>query len=552
MNSQIKRALLVLIVLLNSITLGCDKSDDENADFQLEITWDTCSLYYGANDGRAECAAVQMPLFYDRDDERTIPVYVKRLRAPEQTTGQLWLLHGGPGASGVEDFGHWMDELSTLTSGLDIYTLDHRGVGQSDRLGCPEQEDPSSEWGTTVSDNEIAACIEYMNNHWGDALNGFTTTAAARDVGELINHLKTEGQQIYIWGGSYGSYLAHRYMQQFPAQADGVILEGIAPADSSFADYDYYFNLNAQKLLDHCGRDDRCSSKLGADPWQVVADLLDLFEAGHCQELNLNRSQLKVVLAGMLFYEGIRELIPALVYRLRRCNQNDQEVYEHLYEMMYGQGGVWGYGPPASSTLLGYHIALSELWDNDDPPSLAEVQARFEAAYIALGTSVRFGKIYDLWPLYQRDTYDDTFAYYDGPLLMLQGGYDPATPIEKAAIVQSIFHQDNQTFVLFPYAAHNINSGTPVYGGGLDCGYQIFLDFLVNPGQELDLNCMEQLKPIDFDGDPNWAYYLMGTTDVWGDGDTRATEKDTDRSPEPSRESLNINSHRFIPHPLTF
>ncbi len=43
---------------------------------------------------------------------------------------------------------------------------------------------------------------------------------------------------MLIWGGSGGTYWAQRYLQVYPDQADGVVLEGIAGPQSSLATQD--------------------------------------------------------------------------------------------------------------------------------------------------------------------------------------------------------------------------------------------------------------------------------------------------------------------------
>ena len=64
--------------------------------------WEPCSLHEGEDDGRAECATLELPLFWnDQDDGRTLGIRAKRLRAKGESEAQLWLLAGGPGQSGT-------------------------------------------------------------------------------------------------------------------------------------------------------------------------------------------------------------------------------------------------------------------------------------------------------------------------------------------------------------------------------------------------------------------------------------------------------------------
>jgi pimeloyl-ACP methyl ester carboxylesterase len=505
-----RRALLIGATML--LAAGC--ADDG----QPQLRWFPCSLYTNQDDGRAECAEARQPLFYDQAGGETTPVYVKRLRSQGASTRQLWLLHGGPGPSGVDDFGPWMDFLADLRSDLDVYTLDHRGAGRSNRLGCPEQEALGSDGGSGITDAEMDACIAYLRTAWGRSLEGITVTASARDVGELITLTRKAGQRVFVLGTSYGTYLAHRYMQLFPQQADGVILEAVTAPNASSVTYDHNFDLNARKLFDHCSQDARCSSKLGPDPWSVAGAVGRRLAEGHCAELGMTASLYRRLLAAMVQVSWGRGLAPAIVYRLGRCHADDVEALRHLLDALVAPDT----GTTGRSALLGYHITLSELWDNDDPPSLEELQAATARTTVSHELGPRYGALYDHWPRYPRDQYDDAFAAYGGPLLMLQGSFDPATPIEEAAVMQSAFNGPLQSFVVFPQAAHDVLGSTPAYGGDRDCGYEILLAFLDDPNRVPDSDCTRHLDAIDFDGEPQDVEYLFGTTDTWGDGDLPA------------------------------
>jgi alpha-beta hydrolase superfamily lysophospholipase len=80
-----------------------------------------------------------MPLDWSAPGGPAIPVFVSRARAFGVGRGDLWLVQGGPGAS-ADVFGEFVDELRAMVPGFDIYTIEHRGVGESARLGCPERE----------------------------------------------------------------------------------------------------------------------------------------------------------------------------------------------------------------------------------------------------------------------------------------------------------------------------------------------------------------------------------------------------------------------------
>ncbi len=106
---------------------------------QSSIDWSSCPLSDDDDPGDAECATVELPRFHDRSDGESIEIALKRSLQgsdPEGTIRQLWFLNGRPGDSGVEALGRLVSILAGLP--IDIYTLDHRGVGGSEVLECPE------------------------------------------------------------------------------------------------------------------------------------------------------------------------------------------------------------------------------------------------------------------------------------------------------------------------------------------------------------------------------------------------------------------------------
>jgi hypothetical protein len=124
-----------------------------------------------------------------------------------------------------------------------------------------------------------------------------------------------------------------------------------------------------------------------------------------------------------------------------------------------------------------------------------------------------------LWPKYEDLTWDDKWAETDVPMLMLQGVLDPATGYDRAVAVGEHFDGPHQTFVAFPTAPHNVSSGTPVSDDpeATHCGRQLFIDFLKDPTADLDLSCVGQVLPNDFEGDPALADLVFGTEHLWED-----------------------------------
>jgi pimeloyl-ACP methyl ester carboxylesterase len=533
------------LTLCSAIALGCDVSvepepepmggaggapepggggngGDAGAPPTSGIEWDECPLYVDQPDGpKAECAWIDVPLRWEEATGPTIGIFVQRLRGTaDNVRGQLWLLEGGPGGSGA-DFDSFMEAMQDLDPTLDLYAVDHRGVGRSARLSCPQQESPASEWGTSVAPEEAAACRDALIETWGEDLAEFTSTAAARDLARLIEVTAEPSKDVFVYGVSYGTYWAHRYLQIAPDQATAVILDSIAPPGESFVAYDADFDQVAQDFMALCGADALCSEKIGSDPWAALVDLSTALQGGHCPELTANwgldASTLPVVLASLLMSSVARTYMPAVVYRYARCEPGDVAAIDKLLTVFFGGPQETSYYDELSSDALFYNVALSELWPNaPEHPSPEDIDLIEAGLQVTTGLSPRVTAVQDLWPAYPDDVFVDQWAETSIPILMMNGDLDPQTPIWVAAPAGEQLNAANQQFVLVPRSAHCVAVSTPVaQPGDQPCGLSLMLSFLGDPNATVDQSCIATIPVESFTGVAENNLYVFGTTDLW-------------------------------------
>ena len=517
------------------------------------VHWVACPLYVDQPNGlQAECATIDVPLRWSEPDGPTIGIFVQRLKGlAAERRGQLWLLEGGPGGSGA-DFDGFMEQFRTLDPTLDLYAVDHRGVGRSARLSCPDQEGEASAGGFNITDAEWPACIAALQAEWGPDLAEFPTTAAARDVGRLLEVTREPGKQSFVYGVSYGTYWAHRYLQLFPSQATAVVLDSIAPPGEDFTHYDVDYNAVGQDLMDVCAADALCSSKLGADPWAALGHLFDLLDQGHCpaltQTLGFDRMYLRYSLGVLLMSVDTRAFIPAVAYRFERCDDADVAAITQLSSVLFGQQQLTYYDTLMSTALFN-NVAISELWPESAPP-LAEFLAEVDGLFASIDLSPRVAALQDAWPRYPDDAYVGQWATTDLPLLMMNGDLDPQTPIWVGSQADPHFNGANQRFYTIPRAAHCTIAQSPVStAGAQDCGMQLLLGFLADPLVAPDDSCLADLAPVDFTGNAAYSQYLFGTADMWDDATARAPKGEG--SPPPSlQRSLRSVRPWLTPLPL--
>jgi pimeloyl-ACP methyl ester carboxylesterase len=496
-------------VLAVLFVLGCNGGGSESQ-------WEACPHYVdNPTDLQAECATFLLPLKWSQPDGSTIDVFVQRLSGTDPgKRRQFWLLAGGPGFSGA-NYDRFMETLSGLDPGLDLYLLDRRGVGRSARLGCTDQESEQSEEGYTITENEWPGCIQSLKDQWGDDLAEFNTTAAARDLNHLIELTREPGQDVFIYGSSCGTVWAHRYLQLFPDQPTGVILDSLA-IHMSFSEYDAFFDQVGEAYIQYCADDALCSGKLGNDPWSTIGALFDKLDQGHCPDLEVTTEGFRNSLGTLLMYWSTRTLIPPLVYRLDRCSPSDVTAIEHIREVFAPSGPPSYYETLASSALF-YHVVLSEMWA-DPPPSPEDLQTIVDGTYMTNELGPPAARLYDLWPRYSPDEFQGEWADTQVPMLMMSGELDPQTPIWVANPAAGVFNGPHQHFYTFPRTPHNVVNQSYVNTPDVpNCGTQLLLAFLADPTTEPDAACLDDIRAIDFAGTPKYSDYFFGTEDLWED-----------------------------------
>ncbi len=498
---------------------------------QPEIVWAPCTgTYQGVT---AECATLILPLDWSNPDTEGLPINVARIKAKKPRRGALWLLQGGPGGDG-SGLAPIAAEFAKKVPDLDLYLPDHRGTGLSARLGCETQEAATSIGGAAIVSFEWQGCLKTAVELWGDNLAHFTPSNAARDLHAWIDATRQEGDKVFIYGVSYGTYWAHRYLQIFPKEPDGVVLDSVCPPGVCVGDqYDVVFNQVGKAYLDLCGQDELCASKLGKTPWKLLGDLYSKLEdKKHCPNFTQKVAplQLRSLFAVLLRQVQMRAVIPALIYRLDRCSPADEIVLSKIINLMQYLGGGLMPNPGVDglpkfataktfSELLNAHILMSEMW-SVPAPSYAKVQADFLATYIAPGATQNTLLLFDKWPTFKRDEYANTFAATDVPVLLLNGTLDPQTPDFYAKAMFDGLKAPNKRLVLMPGAAHGTVNQAPMFTGGM-CGMELSGQFFSDPTKAVDTACVGLLVPVAFTLPSYIVQQFLGITDLFeNDGKT--------------------------------
>lgn len=469
--------------------------------------WTPCPDDLQPRNRRAECRTVSLPLFHERPTGDTIGIAVMRIRSGRPGASQLWFLDGGPGDAGRASLPRLADLLGDDPP-IDYYTLDHRGVGGSARLDCPDQQAAGSSEGREVVDDEWIACMAWLREHRID-LPALTAYQSAHDVGTLIEQFREPDHSIFVMGVSYGSYLAQQYLHLFPDQPDAVILDGLVPPDWSFAEFDHNLEFAADRLLARCAGDSACAKYLGPDPEAFTREMLRKMSGGHCLGLSSEMTQLVM---GVMLMGGdpLRQLIPALVYRFDRCAFKDQTAIIWMFQNVF-ESGAFGSEPESHSQVLQRHVSMSEMWPAHPPTPDSLVRAVAEYL-MTTNVSRNFADTYREWPRAASHVRKD-FPKFNGPMLLLHGGLDPTMPLERLEPMRQHFSAPQHTWAIFPDGPHVVVNDYP-------CAVDLYRAFLREPNSRPDTDCISDSPRLSFDPADDPTQFVFGTTDTWGDRET--------------------------------
>jgi pimeloyl-ACP methyl ester carboxylesterase len=491
------------LLALGVLTACSDPNDD------VPDGWEACPLSVDKEGRRpAQCATIDVPLDWDDPEGPTIEVYAKRrLGQADARDKQVWMLAGGPGQpASVYDF--FVPDLEDLDPTVDWYLMDHRGVGHSTRLGCAAEDD-DSDGGLDITDAEWPDCLAEVQAGWGDGLQHFTTTAAARDLEAWMTHADAD-QDVFVYGGSYGTTLAHRFLQVFPDRVDGVVLDSVA-VDVDHRVYDAEFDgVGGAFLDDLCAADEACSDHLGSTPSSRARDIVRAVDEGHCSEA-IDGDTLRNGLAAFLPDASLRGFVPALLWRAERCDEEDRADLERLISLFTDREPH--YTEREHSDVLFANIELSEQWP-EPWPTLEEVEQDYADAVFSFGIGPAQRPLLDIWPRYS-DPLTGQIAVTDTPILVLQGGMDPQTPPWRTEPLAEAWDGPGQHYVAFPEGGHILVGSTRA--GGEDCASRLVLDFFADPGTAPDDSCVADVEPVRFEGEILKSKLLLGAWDRYDD-----------------------------------
>ncbi|MCG8433982.1 MAG: alpha/beta hydrolase [Gammaproteobacteria bacterium] len=423
-------------------------------------------------------------------DGKQIPIHIMKVPARNRNPAPdpVFFIAGGPGQASSEGFLAMAQAFYFVRKDRDIFLVDQRGTGKSNRMQCPLDEtsvNDALEWNQELHRAWLAKCLESLS---GDP-RFYTTSVAVHDLDAVRAALGYE--QINIYGISYGTRVALAYLRAYPERVRSVVIDGVVPADLALGPD---ISLDAQRavemMITRCAQDASCNDafpKLAQSFTDLVARLQDkpvnvaLRDPTTAEPVEISFSGR--VLSGsvrLLSYqtESI-SLLPLLIH---------QAYAENDFAPLAAQAVLVGRG---MNDVLAYGMHNAVVCTEDVPfyENQADVQQRIESTY--LGT-LQFDVLVDMCKTWPRGIISDDFKQpveSDKPVLLLSGEVDPVTPPANAE--HAARSLTNSLHLVAPGQGHGI--------APRGCTPRILAQFINTASiADLETECISELAPAPF------------------------------------------------------
>lgn len=190
------------------------------------VEWTTCDRPGMPVAEGVECGRLTVPVDWSRPAAGTTKVRVYRWKA-EHSKGTVLNFPSGPGEPGDLALGSLR-----RTFGYDTIAVDPRGVGDIDPMTCDTAKILEIPYVPPAEDGAFEALRRRQKAFWGSCTTGdavldrhVDAASSARDADALRRALGI--RRLNVYGFSYGTLLAERYLALFGQHVTGSVLQGV-------------------------------------------------------------------------------------------------------------------------------------------------------------------------------------------------------------------------------------------------------------------------------------------------------------------------------------
>lgn len=436
------RPLLSLIVTV-PLVASCGEPQDNTVTAQKttpSITLSDCRVR--DFDSIARCATVSVPEDHTKPEGKRIEIFVAVLpalaRRPE--ADPLFLFAGGPGQA-ASDLGRLAGAFSEVRKLRPIVLVDQRGTGKSKTLTCDLAAEAK---GKDALVETLRSDVASNEREWAKCLASIKGNAATHRTDDYIDDLELirKGlgyERINVWGGSYGSRVALRYMKRFPSSVRAAVVDGVAPTTLRLPD-DAMSNSEAQlkEAISACAGSEACAK---AYP-NLSATLDDLLERLRTtpQTATLTHPATGKPLTGTVSDRTVISLLWPLLY---------QPEASRMIPQLIQAASAGNFAPLAATSTAGavtesdiavvqrFAVMCAEDMLGRSPPAMQRFKALSDMFY-SFCTNLPHGKV-------EPEFFEPTKS--DIPTLLLSGTLDPVTPPSQGTLAAKTLSQSKHIVV---------------------------------------------------------------------------------------------------------
>jgi pimeloyl-ACP methyl ester carboxylesterase len=337
--------------------------------------------------------------------------------------------------------------------------------------------------------NKLMECNQKLVSE-GVNLSAYNTSQSAADVNAIREALGYE--QLNLFGGSYGSFLAQAVVREYPEMVRSVAMNSIYPLEVSFlVESPLITSQGALDLLEACESDELCNQaypnltevffetieRLNEEPVMITVTHA---VTGEEYDVLLNGDRVYGNLLGFMYITQFIPLLPQAIY----------DVYNGDYDLMAQLQGTYLSLYEATSRGMMFSVLCTEdligkEWE--------DLNANYEAVPIPLSDEVdpEETKPYSIfaicedWGVEEADASFKQPLVSDIPALLLGGEFDPVTPIEYAEDVAETL--SSSYLIEFEGVGHNIMAAS-------DCARKTMGEFFEDPTQAPQASCVVELE----------------------------------------------------------
>ena len=429
-------------------TVPADSTEPSNtsATDRGTLNWAPCNDP-SAVDPSLECATLKVPLDYDKPTGDSIDMALIRYPATGDRTGAVLFNPGGPGASGFDPIGFSGSAIAQGLgiSSLDLIGFDPRGVDRSGGLHCVSDafedqhlyidETPNTPEAQKLKDEANTGFVDGCKQKYGDTLRLYSTANTARDMDAIRAALGDD--QISVLGLSYGTYLGATYATMFPDRVRAMVLDSVVEPNGDSVQQSFETQLVGfegafNNWAAWCQNDTTCEFKapdVGAR-WDALRQKLDDTPITGPDGRVANNATMETATTAALYSKADW---PVLGQALSKAEAGDPAGIFAMADSYNGRDDKGKFNTlfqafPIISCASGIGSPVP-----DDPEALAAT-LRAEAPRFAKDTTAA-----DVTSEAERcsklvgDVKPDKISYSgDGPIVLIGGANDPATPIRWA------------------------------------------------------------------------------------------------------------------------